>query len=126
LSLANQRTTHLEQNWQLGRITPKPVGRIRNVLDMILLTGGAGYIGSHACMALLDAGHDIAVDNLSNCNQASLQRVQSLCGRPLVFRRTDICNEQEIYEILRTCEMTAVIHLAGLKAVGDSNVRSMS
>jgi UDP-glucose 4-epimerase len=94
---------------------------------MILLTGDAGYIGSHVCMALLDAGHDVVVvDNLSNSNQASLQRLQSLCGRSLVFRRTDICNEEEIYEILGTCEVTAVIHLAGLKAVGDSNVRPMS
>src|SRR5246127_3254312 len=94
---------------------------------MILLTGGAGYIGSHVCLALLDAGPVVVVvDNLSNSNQASLQRVQSLCGRSLVFRRTDIGNEEEIYEILRTCEVTAVIHLAGLKAVGDSNVRPMS
>lgn len=94
---------------------------------MILVTGGAGYIGSHVCMALLDAGVDVvAVDNLSNSNQASLQRVQSLCGRSLRFRRTDIRNEKEIYEIIRDCGVTAVIHLAGLKAVGDSNVRPMA
>jgi UDP-glucose 4-epimerase len=94
---------------------------------MILVTGGAGYIGSHVCVALLDAGLDVvAVDNLSNSNQASLQRVQSLCGRSLVFRHTDIRNEEAIYEIVRDCGVTAVIHLAGLKAVGDSNVRPMS
>jgi UDP-glucose 4-epimerase len=58
---------------------------------MILLTGGAGYIGSHVCMALLDAGLDVvAVDNLSNSNEASLQRVQSLCGRLLVFRHAEV------------------------------------
>jgi UDP-glucose 4-epimerase len=95
--------------------------------DMILLTGGTGYIGSHVCVALLDAGLDVvAVDNLSNSNEASLERVQTICGRSLVFRHADICNEEAIYEILRAYEVTAVIHLAGLKAVGDSNVRPMT
>jgi UDP-glucose 4-epimerase len=94
---------------------------------MILLTGGAGYIGSHVCIALLDAGLDVvAVDNLSNSNKASLERVQSICGRSLVFRHADIRNEDAIYEILRAFGVTAVIHLAGLKAVGDSSVRPMT
>ena len=93
---------------------------------MILVTGGAGYIGSHVCIALLDAGFDVVVvDNLSNSNKASLERVQSICGRSLVFRHADIRNEELIYDMLRTCGVTAVIHLAGLKAVGDSNVRPM-
>ena len=93
---------------------------------MILVTGGAGYIGSHVCIALLDAGFDVvAVDNLSNSNKASLERVQSICGRSLMFRHADIRNEELIYDMLRTCAVTAVIHLAGLKAVGDSNVRPM-
>src|SRR5579864_2385015 len=93
---------------------------------MILVTGGAGYIGSHVCMALLDAGLDvIAVDNLSNSNRTSLERVQSLAGRPLVFRQSDIRNEDAIYRIVRDFGVSAVIHLAGLKAVGDSNVRPM-
>ncbi|WP_024516049.1 UDP-glucose 4-epimerase GalE [Bradyrhizobium sp. Tv2a-2] len=94
---------------------------------MILLTGGAGYIGSHVSMALLDAGMDvIVVDNLSNSNKASLERVQSLCGRSLLFRQADIRNQEAIYEIIRDCGVTAVIHLAGLKAVGDSNARPMT
>ncbi|BAC51577.1 UDP-glucose 4-epimerase [Bradyrhizobium diazoefficiens USDA 110] len=94
--------------------------------EMILVTGGAGYIGSHVCIALLDAGFDVVVvDNLSNSNKASLERVQSICGRSLVFRHADIRNEELIYDMLRTCGVTAVIHLAGLKAVGDSNVRPM-
>ncbi|MFB9266908.1 UDP-glucose 4-epimerase GalE [Bradyrhizobium erythrophlei] len=94
---------------------------------MILLTGGAGYIGSHVCMALLDAGLDVvAVDNLSNSNKASLERVQSICGRSLVFRHADIRDEAAIYDILRCCGVTAVIHLAGLKAVGDSNVQPIT
>lgn len=94
---------------------------------MILLTGGAGYIGSHVALALLEAGLDVvAVDNLSNSNEASLERVQTICGRSLVFRHADICNEEAVYEILRAHEVTAVIHLAGFKAVGDSNVRPMT
>lgn len=94
---------------------------------MILLTGAAGYIGSHLCVALLDAGLDVvAVDNLSNSNRASLERVQSICGRPLAFWQADIRNEEAIYRILRVCEVTAVIHLAGLKAVGDSAVAPMT
>ena len=95
--------------------------------EMILVTGGAGYIGSHVCIALLDAGLDVvAVDNLSNSNKASLERVQSICRRSLVFRHADIRDEEVIHEILRACRVTAVIHLAGLKAVGDSNVRPMT
>jgi UDP-glucose 4-epimerase len=94
---------------------------------MILLTGGAGYIGSHVCMALLGAGFDVvAVDNLSNSNRASLERVQSMSGRSIVFRHADIRDEKAIYDILRTCGVTAVVHLAGLKAVGDSNARPMT
>jgi UDP-glucose 4-epimerase len=94
---------------------------------MILLTGGAGYIGSHVSVALLDAGLDvIAVDNLSNSSKASLERVQTIGGRSVVFRHADIRNEEAIYEIFRAYDVTAVIHLAGLKAVGDSNVQPMT
>jgi UDP-glucose 4-epimerase len=94
---------------------------------MILLTGGTGYIGSHVAVALLDVGLDVvAVDNLSNSSEASLECVQTICGRPLVFRNADIRNEEAIYEILRAYEVTAVIHLAGFKAVGDSNARPMT
>src|SRR4051812_41819102 len=89
---------------------------------MILLTGGAGHIGSHVSVALLDAGLDVvAVDNLSNSNEASLERVQTVCGRSLVFRHADICNEEEIYEILRAYEVNAVIHLAGKTRTGARN-----
>jgi UDP-glucose 4-epimerase len=94
---------------------------------MILLTGGAGYIGSHICMVLLNAGLDVvAVDNLSNCNKASLERIESICGRTVTFWHVDIRNEEAIYEILRACGVTAVIHLAGLKAVAESNLQPMT
>src|SRR3954452_18493635 len=95
--------------------------------EMILVTGGAGYIGSHVCIALLDVGLDVVVvDNLCNSNKASLERVQSICGRTLVFRHADIRNEDVIYDALRAYGATAVIHLAGLKSVSDSNIRPMT
>jgi UDP-glucose 4-epimerase len=94
---------------------------------MILLTGGAGYIGSHVSVALLDAGLDvIVVDNLSNSSKASLERVQTIGGRSVDFRHADIRDEEATYEIFRAYDVTAVIHLAGLKAVGDSNVQPMT
>jgi UDP-glucose 4-epimerase len=94
---------------------------------MILLTGGAGYIGSHVSVALLDAGLDVVVlDNLSNSNKVSLERVQAICGRSLVFRHADICDEEAIYRTLRAYDVTAIIHLAGLKAVGNSNIQPMT
>lgn len=93
---------------------------------MILLTGGAGYIGTHVAVALLDAGLDVVVlDNLSNSNPASLQRVKSICGRPVTFRQVDIRDEEAVYDALKTYGVTAVIHLAGLKAVGESNQRPL-
>src|SRR4051812_49324954 len=94
---------------------------------MILLTGGAGYIGSHVCIALLDAGFDVAVvDNLSNSNKASLERVQLICGRSIAFRHLDILDEEALYETLCAYKVSAVIHLAGLKAVGESSTRPMT
>jgi UDP-glucose 4-epimerase len=66
------------------------------------------------------------LDNLSNSNKVSLERVQEICGRSLVFRRAEIRDEEAIFEILRACEVTAVVHLAGLKAVGDSSVQPMT
>lgn len=94
---------------------------------MILLTGGAGYIGSHICTVLLDAGLDVVVaDNLSNANKASLERVQSICKRSLIFRHVDIRDEKAVHDILCACGVTAVVHLAGLKAVGDSNLQPIA
>ncbi|WP_456781865.1 UDP-glucose 4-epimerase GalE [Bradyrhizobium sp. USDA 3315] len=89
---------------------------------MIMVTGGAGYIGSHVCIALLDAGFDVVVvDNLSNSKRTSLDRVQAICGRSLSFRRIDIRDEEAICATLKEFGVTAVLHLAGLKAVGESN-----
>jgi UDP-glucose 4-epimerase len=94
---------------------------------MILVTGGAGYIGSHVCIALLEAGFDvIVVDYLSNSNETSLERVRLICGRAPAFLRADIRDEQAMFEILRAGGVTGVIHLAGLKAVAESILDPMT
>jgi UDP-glucose 4-epimerase len=87
----------------------------------ILVTGGAGYIGSHTCLELLLAGHDVVVlDNLSNGAQESLERVQVLAEKRLDFVEGDILDRQLLDQIFNQYEIDAVIHFAGLKAVGES------
>jgi UDP-glucose 4-epimerase len=88
---------------------------------MILLTGGAGYIGSHICLALLDAGFEVVVvDNLSNSSRISLERVQSISGRAITFYQADIRDEESVFRILVDCRVSAVIHLAALKMPAES------
>jgi len=87
----------------------------------ILTTGGAGYIGSHTCVELLQAGHEVAVvDNLSNSKQESLNRVQKITGRSLSFYRVDLLDKPALAEVFREQSFDAVIHFAGMKAVGES------
>ncbi|HTL04496.1 MAG TPA: UDP-glucose 4-epimerase GalE [Gemmatimonadales bacterium] len=87
----------------------------------ILVTGGAGYIGSHTCLELLRAGHDVAVvDNLSNSSEAALRRVRELAGRDLLFHRADLRDADALERIFRDGSIDAVIHFAALKAVGES------
>jgi UDP-glucose 4-epimerase len=87
----------------------------------ILVTGGAGYIGSHTCVEMLKAGLEpVVVDNLSNSKQAALERVQRIAGRPLTFYRDDIRDKAALDAIFARHEITAVVHFAGLKAVGES------
>ena len=87
----------------------------------ILVTGGAGYIGSHTCVELLEAGHDVVVfDNLSNSSEESLARVQALTGKSLKFIQGDIRNTQQLDQAFASNQIDAVIHFAGLKAVGES------
>ncbi|MGQ0704168.1 MAG: UDP-glucose 4-epimerase GalE [Gemmatimonadales bacterium] len=88
---------------------------------MILVTGGAGYIGSHACLELLRAGYDVAVlDNLANSHEESLRRVRELAGRDLVFHCADMRDAEALDRILGAGGVQAVLHFAGLKAVGES------
>jgi len=87
----------------------------------VLITGGAGYIGSHTCLELLNAGNDVTViDNLSNSKFKSLQRVQSLTGKTIKFYENDLLDIDAVQKIFRKNEFNAVIHFAGLKAVGES------
>ena len=90
----------------------------------ILITGGAGYIGSHTCVELLAAGHEvIVVDNLSNSHPESLRRVQEIAGREVVFHQVDIRDAAALETIFSQTNIDAVIHFAGLKAVGESVVK---
>jgi len=87
----------------------------------VLVTGGAGYIGSHACVELLEAGHSVTVvDNLCNSNEESLRRVREITGRGLDFVRADLRDGAALDRILREQRFDAAIHFAGLKAVGES------
>ena len=86
----------------------------------ILVTGGAGYIGSHTCVALLEAGHQVTVvDNLCNSSEVALERVHQITGKPLRLARFDVRERLEMELILRN-GIDAVIHFAALKAVGES------
>jgi UDP-glucose 4-epimerase len=88
---------------------------------LVLVTGGAGYIGSHTCVELLAAGHDVVVvDNLSNSKPAALARVQQIAGRGLGFVQADLRDEAALTALLGERRFDAVIHFAGLKAVGES------
>ncbi|MCF9046696.1 UDP-glucose 4-epimerase GalE [Acinetobacter nectaris] len=87
----------------------------------ILVAGGAGFIGSHTCLALLEAGHDVVViDNLSNSSVESLKRVEKLARKSLEFVEADIRDESKLAEVFHSHKIDAVIHFAGLKAVGKS------
>ncbi|HPS94097.1 MAG TPA: UDP-glucose 4-epimerase GalE, partial [Deltaproteobacteria bacterium] len=87
----------------------------------ILVTGGAGYIGSHTCVELVEAGHEVVVvDNLSNSREESLRRVQEITGRNLAFHQVDLLDRSALQGIFATGNIDAVIHFAGLKAVGES------
>jgi UDP-glucose 4-epimerase len=87
----------------------------------ILVTGGAGYIGSHTCVELLNAGHGVLVlDNLSNSDEESLSRVRQITGKALDFVKADLRDLNALRAALSKVSVDAVIHFAGLKAVGES------
>jgi len=88
----------------------------------ILVTGGAGFIGSHTCVELLNRGDEvIVVDNLRNSNEISLERVKEITGKSVTFHKANICDEKAMEAIFQQQSIDAVIHFAGLKAVGESN-----
>ena len=90
-------------------------------MSRVLVTGGAGYIGSHACVALLEAGYEvIALDNLSNSKRGAIERVEEISGRHVEFFQADMQDRDAVEALFRECEPAAVMHFAGLKAVGES------
>lgn len=87
----------------------------------ILVTGGAGFIGSHTVVLLQEAGYDVVVlDNLSNASEKSLERVSAITGKPVKFYKADILDREALEDIFSKEDITACIHFAGLKAVGES------
>ncbi|MDD7517286.1 UDP-glucose 4-epimerase GalE [Ruminococcus flavefaciens] len=90
-------------------------------MSVILLAGGAGYIGSHTAVELLNAGYDIIVaDNYSNSSPESIRRVEKITGKPVKTYELDIKDNAKLAEVFRENKIDAVIHFAGLKAVGES------
>ncbi|MDY6469035.1 UDP-glucose 4-epimerase GalE [Acinetobacter faecalis] len=90
-------------------------------MSKVLVTGGAGYIGSHTCVELLNAGHEVVVlDNLSNSSKEALNRVQTLTSKSVDFVEGDILDQAILDQIFQNYNIDAVIHFAGLKAVGES------
>ncbi len=87
----------------------------------ILVTGGAGYIGSHTCIELLEQGHEVVVvDNLCNSSKVSLERVEAITGKTVAFYEADLLDREALEKIFAKEAIDAVIHFAGLKAVGES------
>ncbi|MBE6796722.1 MAG: UDP-glucose 4-epimerase GalE [Ruminococcaceae bacterium] len=87
----------------------------------VLVTGGAGYIGSHTCIEMIKAGYDVVVvDNLDNSNRESLNRVEKIVGKKVKFYENDVRDKDALRKIFSENKIEAVIHFAGLKAVGES------
>ncbi|MCI5895894.1 MAG: UDP-glucose 4-epimerase GalE [Candidatus Aphodousia sp.] len=87
----------------------------------ILLTGGAGFIGSHTAVEMVQSGHDVVIfDNFSNSDASVLERLERILGRPVTFEKGDIRDYDRMREVLKKHHIEAVVHFAGLKAVGES------
>ena len=87
----------------------------------VLLAGGAGYIGSHTCVELINAGHDVVIaDNFSNSCPVAVERVEELTGKKIPLYEADVCDRDAVEKIFLENKIDAVIHFAGLKAVGES------
>ena len=92
----------------------------------ILVTGGAGFIGSHTVVELQNAGYDVVVlDNLSNSSEKSLERVEKITGKPVKFYKVDILDREGLNEVFEKEDIDSCIHFAGLKAVGESVVKPL-
>ncbi|MDE5770482.1 MAG: UDP-glucose 4-epimerase GalE [Ruminococcus sp.] len=90
-------------------------------MGKILVTGGTGFIGSHTCVELLGNGYEIViVDNLSNSKEAAVGRIEQISGKSVTFIKADICDYDALSEVFSKNDIDAVVHFAGLKAVGES------
>jgi len=90
-------------------------------MTRVLVTGGAGYVGSHACVEIVSAGYEVVVmDNLRNSSYEALERVSHILGKPIAFFRADIRDKDALNEVFEAHRISAVMHFAGLKAVGES------
>lgn len=90
-------------------------------MGKILVTGGTGFIGSHTCVELLSSGYEIViVDNLSNSKQAAADRIEKITGKKVAFYNVDVCDYDALSGVFRENDIEAVVHFAGLKAVGES------
>lgn len=93
----------------------------------VLVTGGAGYIGSHTVVELLQAGHQVVIiDNLSNSSRRVLERLEKICGDKVEFHKLDLLDHQALDKLMASGNFDAVIHFAGLKAVGESVEKPLS
>ena len=92
----------------------------------VLVTGGLGYIGSHTCVELMNAGFDVVVvDNLYNCKKSSYDRIKALVGKDFPFYQVDIRDKEGMQKVFDAEDIDSVIHFAGLKAVGESCVKPL-
>lgn len=90
-------------------------------MKTILVTGGTGYIGSHTAVELVQAGYDVIVaDNLSNSKRSVMDRLKQITGKDIPFEKTDFCDKAAVSKLFGSYDIDAVIHFAGLKAVGES------
>ena len=93
----------------------------------VLVTGGAGYIGSHTCVELLMAGNEVViVDSLINSSEEAVRRIEAICGRKALFFKVDLLDRVALEAVFRKTKVEAVIHFAGLKAVGESVTRPLA
>ncbi len=87
----------------------------------VLVTGGAGYIGSHTVVELLNAGYEVLIaDNLYNSKEAVLDRIETITGKRPAFVKVDVCDKDAMRKLFKENDFGAIIHFAGLKAVGES------
>lgn len=117
----NNRLEHYLHGRSLERDVNNYYKMIRSIIMSVLITGGTGYIGSHTCVELINAGYEVVIaDNLYNSKKEVLKRLKTITGRDVRFYEADIRDKKALVNIFENESIEAVIHFAGLKAVGES------